>query len=334
MILPRSELEVGVVAEVELTDTETTMRTVAVPPRQRSLSSNGSCAPFPDRGHVSLSRRTLLTAAGLGALGACTSNNSSKSHSSDVPTTSPATPKNRLSSSAVSREEIIARYGDIAPTEWGINLPGVTTRLPTTEKVVALTFDACSGANGSGYDETLVNVLRKHQVPATLFLNNRWVAANLEMFRRLASDSLFEVGNHGTAHRPLSVSGRSAYGIAGTRDAGEVFDEVATNHIKLTQLLGQPPRFFRPGTAHCDNVATRIAADLGEQLVNFDINGDAGATFTAVQVEQAVLKARPGSIVIGHMNQPTSGTAQGIDAAIPQLTSSGFRFVQLSKYLP
>ncbi len=283
---------------------------------------------------MSLSRRTLLMAAGLGALGACTSNSSSRSRSSIAPTTPSATPKSPSPSSAVSREEIIARYGDIAPAEWGINLSSVTTRLPTTEKVIALTFDACGGTNGSGYDETLLDVLRKHRVPATLFLNHRWVAANLETFRRLASDSLFEVANHGTAHRPLSVSGRSAYGIAGTRDAGEVFDEVATNHVRLTQLLGQPPRFFRPGTAHCDDVAARIAADLGEQLVNFDINGDAGATFTAVQVEQAVLKSRPGSIVIGHMNRPTSGTAQGIDAAIPQLTSSGFRFVQLSKYLP
>lgn len=42
----------------------------------------------------------------------------------------------------------------------------------------------------------------------------------------LAENPLFDVGNHGTRHVALSVSGRSAYGIPGTASAAKVYDEV------------------------------------------------------------------------------------------------------------
>jgi peptidoglycan/xylan/chitin deacetylase (PgdA/CDA1 family) len=109
-----------------------------------------------------------------------------------------------------------------------------------------------------------------------------------------------------------------------------VFDEVAGNRDKLGAILGRPPRLFRPGTAHYDDVAARIVADLGERVVGFDVNGDAGATFTADQVHRAVLTVRPGSIVIAHMNHPAGGTAKGIAAAVPHLIGAGFRFVHIS----
>jgi peptidoglycan/xylan/chitin deacetylase (PgdA/CDA1 family) len=50
------------------------------------------------------------------------------------------------------------------------------------------------------------------RVPATLFINARWIKANPRNFRQLAADPLFEIGNHGIEHRALSVIGRSAYG--------------------------------------------------------------------------------------------------------------------------
>jgi peptidoglycan/xylan/chitin deacetylase (PgdA/CDA1 family) len=211
--------------------------------------------------------------------------------------------------------------------------PGVVRVLPTTQRVIALTFDACGGRGGGGYDQSLIDFLRQREVPATLFLNSRWMDANPAAFRQLAGESLFEIANHGTRHRPLSVTGRSAYGIAGTRSAGEVYDEVAGNQAKLTRLLGVPPRFFRSGTAYCDDIATRIVTDLGERFVSFSVNGDGGATFTPEQVRRTVTAARDGSIVICHMNHPEKGTAGGIAAAVPYLLASGYRFVRLSDEL-
>jgi peptidoglycan/xylan/chitin deacetylase (PgdA/CDA1 family) len=129
------------------------------------------------------------------------------------------------------------------------------------------------------------------------------------------------------------VRGAAAYGIAGTTDPGAVFDEISGNRRTLTELSGVAPRFFRSGTAHYDDVAARIAGDVGETVVNFDVNGDAGATFDAHEVTAALRTATPGSIVIGHLNQPTGGTAAGVAAALPRLTADGFRFVRLSEHL-
>ncbi|MDQ0917874.1 hypothetical protein [Paenibacillus sp. V4I5] len=44
---------------------------------------------------------------------------------------------------------------DAKPKKWGENVPGVRTHLTTEEQVIALTFDACGGKEGSGYDEKL-----------------------------------------------------------------------------------------------------------------------------------------------------------------------------------
>ena len=222
------------------------------------------------------------------------------------------------------------RYAGVAPTAWGLDVPGVVNTLATSDRAVALTFDACGGARGSGYDAALIDTLRATGTAATLFLNQRWILAHPEIAAELADDPLFEIANHGTLHLPLSVDGRSAYGIAGTAGPGEVYDEVVGNRRTLTEVTGVPPRFFRSGTAHYDDVAVQIARDLGETVLNFDVNGDAGATLGPQQVAAALSSAVPGSVVLCHMNQPSSGTAQGVAAGLPRLADAGFRFVRLS----
>jgi peptidoglycan/xylan/chitin deacetylase (PgdA/CDA1 family) len=263
-----------------------------------------------------------------------TAGNHSELPGSDAPNPpSPQPSAAEPSASEVTRAEIVTRYAGVAPVAWGLDVPGVVNRLPTQDRVVALTFDACGGGQGSGYDAAVIEALQVTRTPATLFLNQRWVLAHPEVTAELAGQPLFEIANHGTQHRPLSVTGRSAYGITGTADAGEVYDEVTGNRQNLTGATGVTPRFFRSGTAHYDDVAVRIAQDLGAAVVNFDVNGDAGATLTPQEVAAALESAAPGSIVLCHMNQPDSGTAQGVMTALPRLAQAGFRFVRLSDYL-
>ncbi|MFJ1935475.1 polysaccharide deacetylase family protein [Kitasatospora sp. NPDC088160] len=252
---------------------------------------------------------------------------------SEPPTPAPTTPTTPTAAPGrpePTRAELVARYGGAEPKQWGMEVTGVITELPAGEIAMALTFDACGGPGGNGYDADLIDFLRKRSVPATLFLNARWIDANPDVFEQLAADPLFEIGNHGTVHRPLSVTGRSAYGIAGTGGVGEVYDEVAGNAHKLAGLLGRPVRFFRSGTAHYDDVAARVVADLGERAAGFTVNGDGGATLSAVEVRQEIAAAPPGAIVICHMNHPGGGTAPGVVAAVPGLLAAGRRFVRLS----
>jgi peptidoglycan/xylan/chitin deacetylase (PgdA/CDA1 family) len=287
-------------------------------------------------------RRTVLAALGAGVLAGCGSI-ASRASGGHLASAAPSAARSRPlrtapqvtapTAPALTRAQIMARYGRLRPHTWGFGGPGVIRDLHTSRRVIALTFDACGGPGGSGYDQALIGFLRRHEVPATLFLNSRWIDANPAAFRQLAGEPLFEIANHGTRHLPLSVTGRSAYGITGTSDAGQVYDEVAANQAKLTRLLGVPPRLFRAGTAYSDDIAARIVTAMTDRLVTFSVNGDGGATFTPGQVRDTVAAAPGGSIVLCHMNHPASGTAEGITAAVPRLIHAGYRFARLSDEL-
>jgi len=230
------------------------------------------------------------------------------------------------------KHEISARFSGRKPTQWGERVPGVRTRLATGERVIALTLDACGSAGGKGVDARLMDFLERERIPATLFINARWIDANPELFRRLAANPLFEIANHGLRHKPASVSGRSIYGIEGTRDAGELVEEIELNARKIEAITGKRPTLYRSGTAYYDEVAVEIARALRHEVAGFSVLGDAGATFTAAQVKAALLGAAPGDVIICHMNHPESGTGAGIIAAVPELKRRGFSFVRMSDY--
>ncbi|WP_404449528.1 polysaccharide deacetylase family protein [Sutcliffiella horikoshii] len=209
---------------------------------------------------------------------------------------------------------------------------GVKTRLKTEEKVVALTLDACGGENGSGYDEELLTFLIENNIKADLFVNARWIDLQQETLVKLAKNPLFTIQNHGTEHKPLSITPRSAWGISSTSSQEEIVDEIMTNQQKIYEITGEVPKYFRSGTAFYDDTSVQIAEDLGVQVVNFDIIGDGGATFAKEEVTQEMLKVKPGSIIILHMNQPQSDTAEGVKEAVLALLEQGFSFVHLNEY--
>ena len=238
-------------------------------------------------------------------------------------------PAPAASPSAPPRAQIMDTYGKQQPRYWGLEAPGVLTRLPPGLQGIALTFDFCGGSGGSGYDQALIDTLRQRHVPATLFLNSRWIAANPATARQLAADPLFEVANHGTSHKPLSTAGNTAYGIPGTRNVGEVYDEIMPNDGVLAGITGRRPRYFRPGTAYMDDVAVDILGALGVKAAGFSINGDGGATFPAAVVAKEVGRARAGDVVICHGNHPNGGTAEGVKQALDKLLAAGMSFTHL-----
>jgi peptidoglycan/xylan/chitin deacetylase (PgdA/CDA1 family) len=224
---------------------------------------------------------------------------------------------------------VAARHAGAQPRQWGMEMPGIISDFAADGKQMAVTFDACGGPGNNDIDEALLKLLISQQIPATMFLNKRWIEANPERAAQLSLNPLFELGNHGVTHKPLSVTGRAAYGISGTGSVQEAVDEVWANHERLTTLLGKPPRFFRAGTAHYDDVAVAIVNELGERPVGFSVNADFGATASAAQVRKAMGAASPGGISLAHMHRPQSGTAAGMTAALPALRSAGFTFVHL-----
>ncbi len=246
--------------------------------------------------------------------------------------TSPAFAAAPLPSLESLKEITTSRYADVKPVRWGEQVPGVRTRLDTKEKVIALTLDACGSGKGKGVDSRLLDFLIDQQIPATLFINGRWIDANPGLFRQLAANPLFEIANHGIRHKPASINGRSIYGIAGTQNVAEVVEEIELNARKIEAISGVRPKLYRSGTAYYDEIAVQISQGLGHEVAGYSLLGDAGATWSAAQVKTALLKAVSGDIALLHMNHPEAGTGAGIIAAVPELQRRGFRFVRMSDY--
>jgi peptidoglycan/xylan/chitin deacetylase (PgdA/CDA1 family) len=215
--------------------------------------------------------------------------------------------------------------------QWGENVTGVVTHFHSDKKEIALTFDACGGSiKSSQYDSGLIEFLIAHHIPATLFINSRWIDSNPEIFMKLSSNPLFEIANHGTAHKPLSVEGKSVYGIQGTASAEEVIAEIQGNNNKIEKLTGKRPAFFRSGTAYYDEHAVALAHTIGMEIGGFSVLGDAGATFSAPKVTHQLTSAHSGDIILLHMNHPEGGTRDGVIEGINALQNEGFTFVRLS----
>lgn len=231
------------------------------------------------------------------------------------------------------KAEAQARFGSEKPRLWGENVSGGHQPLQGSGKIAALTLDAC-GSEGDGYDKDLIEFLRSLKIPATLFINGRWIDKNPEVFRALAADPLFEIENHGTLHRPASVTGKSVYGLAGTKNVSELVDEIEVNGRKIEALTGRKPRFYRSGTAYYDETAVKVAEFLGYETAGFNVLGDKGATYSRDQVKSALLNLSPGGIVILHMNHPEKETFEGVREALPELEAKGFRFIKLEEGLP
>lgn len=241
--------------------------------------------------------------------------------------------ENRDKEEIVTLKEIEEKYSGKVPKEWGEKAAGVLNHINTNEKVVFLTFDACGGKGGSGYDKELIEYLKKEGIEATLFINSRWIDSNKDIFDDLAKNDLFSIQNHGTLHRPLSVNGREVYNIKGTNSVKEVYDEISGNDAKIKKLTGKKPKLFRSGTAYYDDVSVQIAKDLGYKIGGFDVLGDAGATFSKEEIIKQGKAAKNGSILIYHMNKPKGETFEGVKVVIENLKKSGYSFKKIEDYI-
>jgi len=232
------------------------------------------------------------------------------------------------------KEKVVAEYEHSKPGHWGEFVKGVDEDLITKKKYIAFTFDACGGPHGDGYNKALIDLLRKEQVPATLFITGRWIDENFATFLNLSRDTLFEIENHGFNHKPCSIDGESEYGIHGTADVADAFDEIEANARKIESITKYKPRFYRSATAFIDEACARMAGQVGITAISFQVlSGDAVPYTPAADIEENVLKnCTPGAIIIMHMNHPEWYTYEAMLKIIPELRLMGYKFVKLNGF--
>jgi peptidoglycan/xylan/chitin deacetylase (PgdA/CDA1 family) len=218
--------------------------------------------------------------------------------------------------------------------QWGEFVKGVDEALITRNKIIAFTFDACGGKKGSDCDEELIEYLEKESIPATLFISGKWIDSQFSEFLKLCRNPLFEIENHGLNHRPCSIKGESAYGITGTQNVAEAFDEIEANARKIQSITNHKPHFYRPATAFIDEACAKMAMNLGIIPVTYSVlSGDAVPFTPESVIEKNVLtNIKPGAIVIMHFNHPEWNTKEAMEKIVPQLRKIGYTFVLLKDF--
>lgn len=232
----------------------------------------------------------------------------------------------------LEKEQIVQKYRHVRPRAWGWNLPGVIMNFKAEGKTVALTLDLC-GSKRDGLDERIVGFLERNGIKATFFVSLRWIQKFPGAFERLSKNPLFEIENHGAAHRPASLNGRSVFGLRGTANSSELYSEVVQTADAIEQLTGRRPKFYRSGGAYYDEFALMQISDMGFRAVGFSVFGDGGTGYSANTAKKAVSKARSGDIIIAHANHQEKTSGKGVVAGLELLLQGGFEFVRLDEVL-
>jgi peptidoglycan/xylan/chitin deacetylase (PgdA/CDA1 family) len=194
-------------------------------------------------------------------------------------------------------------------------------RLPTSERVVALTFD-----DGPNPDATpaILDTLRDRGVPATFFVLGRHAERWPALARRIVTEG-HAVGNHGYFHRKLHFRGPRYV----RRDI-----ELGTRAIQ--DASGTRPMMFRAPHGFRNPWVTSTARELGQRTVGWSFGvWDSDRPGADEIVHRTMQKIRPGAIVLLHDGDgydPAGDrmqTAAALPRIIDQLTALGYRFVAL-----
>ncbi len=212
---------------------------------------------------------------------------------------------------------------------WLISGPAaaqVVTQLPRADKVVALTFDGCEAPGQPAWlDRGIVDVLTQQSLPYTIFATGLFAQRNKDELARLAASPLVEIENHSMTH-PQHMERLS-------KDAVE--KQVADADAVIEAVTGHRPTFFRFPAGNYDAASLAEVEATGHRVIHWRVpSGDPGKGVTAEHLAQWVLlNAKPGDILIFHINGRAPETAAALPAIIAGLKAKGFRFIRLDQGL-
>ncbi|MFC9292914.1 polysaccharide deacetylase family protein [Streptomyces sp. NPDC057011] len=199
-------------------------------------------------------------------------------------------------------------------------------RLPTTAKVIALTFNAAWDESGI---DTVLAELRRRKVPATFFPTGEFAEAHPAALRTIAAEH--GLGNHSHSHPYFD-----------DLDTGERAEEVRRADAAIRTASGaEPLPFFRfPYSATSEDSIADVN-ELGYAVIEFttDTNGylgpDGGVTADDA-VRRAVDAFAPGAIIQMHVGSDGDGVvtdAEALPRIIDAARSAGYEITDLRRFL-
>lgn len=199
------------------------------------------------------------------------------------------------------------------------------TRLPTQDKVVALTFDACEAGKVTHLDHGVSDYLVANRIPFTIFMGGRFARDNQEDVRALGELPFVEIENHSWSHRS-DMRRLSSW---------RVVEEVIFAEAQIALGSGRDTRYFRFPGGKSDARTIELVEWLGYKIVHWRWpEGDPDRHVTAAgMLRETLARVKPGDILIFHINGNGVHTAEAMPQIVDALAKRGYRFVLLEDYL-
>lgn len=201
----------------------------------------------------------------------------------------------------------------------------VLTQLPTDDKVVALTFDACEAGEPMAFDRGILDYLLARGIPFTVFASGRFVETNRTDIEALAALDFVDIENHSWSH-PNNMH---------HFEPDDVVRQVERANVAIAATTGRRPQFFRFPAGNYDPRGLKAVEDIGMKVVHWRwASGDPDPTQRADRLfDRVMANVQPGDVLIFHINGRAKHTAEALPRIVEALEGQGFRFVRVSDYV-
>lgn len=155
---------------------------------------------------------------------------------------------------------------------------------------------------GNEYIPKMLDVLKKHRVRATFFLEGRWVKNYPEMAKMIV-DAGQEVGNHSYSHPDLKTMSNEA-----------IRRELEKTNEVIEATTGVQCKWFAPPSGSYRDDVVKIAYDLQMRTIMWSVDTiDWQKPSPSVIVKRVTSKLHPGAMILMH---PTLSTAEALEPLI------------------
>ncbi|PWI58411.1 polysaccharide deacetylase family protein [Sulfoacidibacillus thermotolerans] len=198
--------------------------------------------------------------------------------------------------------------------------PDLLHRIPTTQPVVAFTFDDGPDPN---FTPKILKELAEHHANATFFVIGRKAERYPNLIKMEIANGN-EIGNHSYSHPP-SWTPASA------------LQEIQLTQERVYNITGSYPTLFRPPMGVVNSGIRRATKQTGLRIILWAWDQDtrdwSGRKASAI-AKQVVDHLHPGDIVLFHDGAGNqSNTVTALHTIFPQLEQRHFRVTTVSELL-
>ena len=189
----------------------------------------------------------------------------------------------------------------------------------TTEKKVALSFDAAWGAEDF---PRIMDVLDKHKVKVTFFMTGGWVESYPDDVKAIY-EAGHDLGNHSENHKNMSQL-----------SVEECKSELQQVHDKVKEITGYDMFLFRPPYGDYDNEVITTAREMGYYPIQWDVDSLDWKNYGVSSIVQTVTEHKHlgnGSIIL--MHNGATYTADALETVINSLRDQGYEIVPISELI-